>query len=663
MKPRWELFANWQPFLHHIRTLVLYFVTTADESVLLNKMERAGWVEDEFACHRGEWGRLRCVWPLVERVFGVQLDSGGEGGMETLATDGQMWLKMKGSKKEVEEAKLFVKGQVNEAMQQQVSYPELLYSVFCGAGGLFLDCIMKYTCAFVQVGPPGNLIISGLEEPVVRACSLILDLVEKYEHTQGWSTEAGAGPAGGPLDSCRAFRSLVEKWEDQHTLELLGLPAQLKETLLALVKESGLDPAKEPHRGPAAMDRVRERQREGEREGEREREKEEEREGESEEFLVRQKEKQVWQREGVGATPEHSEQLRGRERRRGKGAHTHTPSPTQLHTPHAPLPRKTTPPSVRGPPQHPDPPAPLTQPTTAHRTKHFTPATIVTGEQRFHEGLQTPFDLQLADDPGDPNLSQVIIDGSNVAMSHGLGLFFSCRGIALAVQYFWNRGHRRVTTFVPRWRQRKDPRVKEYQYLSQLQNLGCLSFTPSREVPGKIISSYDDRFMLQLAQETNGVIVTNDNLRDLLDESPDFNRIIRNRLLQYTFVGDHFMVPDDPLGRAGPHLNDFLRSRPRSPASGSHTGAGLAPPFSSTPQVSYRHAQTEALQDHSQPAGAAGRQRQAADPAVLREHLLQRFPGQDSLVTLAIQCNPDNNDITSLSHIIQSMQRERAEDR
>lgn len=34
-------------------------------------------------------------------------------------------------------------------------------------------------------------------------------------------------------------------------------------------------------------------------------------------------------------------------------------------------------------------------------------------------------------------------------------------------------------------------------------------------------------------------------------------------LLQYTFVGDHFMVPDDPLGRGGPHLEDFLRSEPR----------------------------------------------------------------------------------------------------
>lgn len=31
------------------------------------------------------------------------------------------------------------------------------------------------------------------------------------------------------------------------------------------------------------------------------------------------------------------------------------------------------------------------------------------------------------------------------------------------------------------------------------------------------------------------------------------------RLLQFTFVEDHFMIPDDPLGRNGPHLDDFLR--------------------------------------------------------------------------------------------------------
>uniref|UniRef100_A0A668AH88 Uncharacterized protein n=1 Tax=Myripristis murdjan TaxID=586833 RepID=A0A668AH88_9TELE len=41
---------------------------------------------------------------------------------------------------------------------------------------------------------------------------------------------------------------------------------------------------------------------------------------------------------------------------------------------------------------------------------------VVTGEQRFLEGLQTPFKLKLTDGPEDPELTMIIIDGSNVAM-------------------------------------------------------------------------------------------------------------------------------------------------------------------------------------------------------------------------------------------------------
>lgn len=40
---------------------------------------------------------------------------------------------------------------------------------------------------------------------------------------------------------------------------------------------------------------------------------------------------------------------------------------------------------------------------------------MVTGEQRFMEGLKKPFRLQLTDKPGDENLRMIIIDGSNVA--------------------------------------------------------------------------------------------------------------------------------------------------------------------------------------------------------------------------------------------------------
>lgn len=43
---------------------------------------------------------------------------------------------------------------------------------------------------------------------------------------------------------------------------------------------------------------------------------------------------------------------------------------------------------------------------------------------------------------------------------HGLQHYFSCRGIAMAVQYFWNRGHREVTVFIPTWQLKKNRRVQ-----------------------------------------------------------------------------------------------------------------------------------------------------------------------------------------------------------
>ncbi|XP_030222078.1 NEDD4-binding protein 1 [Gadus morhua] len=185
----------------------------------------------------------------------------------------------------------------------------------------------------------------------------------------------------------------------------------------------------------------------------------------------------------------------------------------------------------------------------------------VTGLARFHQSLRTPYTLSLPNEPGRAELRHIIIDGSNVAMAHGLRRFFSCRGIALAVEAFWRRGHREITVFVPQWRQKRDRLTIEQHFLNQLENLRLLSFTPSREVCGRRIASHDDRFLLHLAEKTEGVIVTNDNLRDFVDTSVAWLHIIKERLLPFTFVEDHFMIPDDPLGRHGPHLELFLRKR------------------------------------------------------------------------------------------------------
>lgn len=927
-------------------------------------------VEDEFACAGVLKGSLASLHATVERIFSVKF--GIEAGDLSQSNNEQIWLKLQGWRKNVTAAKLFVKGLVNQEEQQEVSYPGVLHCVFCGARGLFMDCLIRSTSAHIVVGSSGFLLISGLAEPVVRAYSLIMDLVERYESTQSRRAEAGDRAVGESLDSRRAFKTLVEDWEDRHILDLLVLPGSVKEILLDLVKDSGIGSSPSPavrDRRPQDLDRrwdsasgpaeglqkdskvrdpffqsggplderqTRSPQEVGEEEdqvaagaavkeegpelqanvGNKEfwlllkfftamgytedvvkrvlaqtgpkeasqildlvqqeqdrekmieqnkdepnhdnsvsksrernrpcetehREKEEAPGGvelkngdeqevhgeengatgrtardheEEEDFVLgvlkkaaascgymEQNVAEVYSRLPEGSTHQlllelqkdgskelgafkeepremddvvlgkkgpkagpsvfegQVELFRPAEKGESVGGgwaevelpdltvkepnlltwldepkqpSQYTSHPKQQHPPKTQTAHPVLP-DVKGPPMPTYPPS-LNPPPTSFQTNnqygpnssslklnhpnhnkglnpkppkrgpqaHQLPASqadspparardrwgftspslvAVTGQQRFLEGLQTGFQLQLEGTSGEPGLRTVIIDGSNVAMSHGLGHFFSCRGIALAVQHFWDRGHRDITAFLPQWRQKSDPKIKEQHYLTEMQNLGLVAFTPSREVQGKRISSYDDRFMLQLAQKTDGVIVTNDNLRDLSDETPVWRDIIKKRLLQYTFVGDHFMVPDDPLGRGGPHLDDFLRSEHRTPDPGNHSFAGVSntfpaskPPRPHTEVLNYRDRAPggagDVMRGGNRGRGRGKVQLGAPDPelvfradrspgetASLREELSQVFLGQDNMVTLVLQSHPAETDINALSDLILQLQQD-----
>ncbi|GAU97410.1 hypothetical protein RvY_08716 [Ramazzottius varieornatus] len=159
-------------------------------------------------------------------------------------------------------------------------------------------------------------------------------------------------------------------------------------------------------------------------------------------------------------------------------------------------------------------------------------------------------------------LRHIVIDGSNVAMSHGNKAIFSCRGIALCVEYFQQRGHQEITVFVPQWRKEAsttETPIIDQEVLLQLERQGLLTFTPSRYVQHKRVVCYDDRYILKLALETDGIVVSNDNYRDLIREDIQYRQVVEQRLLMYSFVNDRFMPPDDPLGRHGPTLQQFLR--------------------------------------------------------------------------------------------------------
>lgn len=98
-------------------------------------------------------------------------------------------------------------------------------------------------------------------------------------------------------------------------------------------------------------------------------------------------------------------------------------------------------------------------------------------------------------------LRPIVIDGSNLAMSHGNKEVFSCRGIKICVDWFRSRGHKDITVFVPKWRKensRIDNPILDQEILNDLEKERMLVFTPSRLVGGKRLICYDDRYILKV---------------------------------------------------------------------------------------------------------------------------------------------------------------------
>uniref|UniRef100_A0A2A4JRD3 RNase NYN domain-containing protein n=2 Tax=Heliothis virescens TaxID=7102 RepID=A0A2A4JRD3_HELVI len=154
-------------------------------------------------------------------------------------------------------------------------------------------------------------------------------------------------------------------------------------------------------------------------------------------------------------------------------------------------------------------------------------------------------------------LRMVVIDGSNVAMEHTKGRMFSVEGLKICIDYFVRRGHV-VKAFVPRFRckygKSSDPKL-----LDLLERQGLVVYTPSREIQGKTCVPYDDRYILQCAAEFDGVVVSGDNYKDLINENKRWRYIIENRILPFTWVNNMIMFPKDPFGRGGPTLETLLK--------------------------------------------------------------------------------------------------------
>ena len=90
-------------------------------------------------------------------------------------------------------------------------------------------------------------------------------------------------------------------------------------------------------------------------------------------------------------------------------------------------------------------------------------------------------------------------------------------------------------------------------------NLVFSIFSHARHAGNKLIRGDDDLYILQVAHEIDGIVLSNDQYRQYWDTQPIYREIIEKRLIQPLFVHNKLILPPDPLGKSGPKLEQFLR--------------------------------------------------------------------------------------------------------
>ncbi|MEN2498042.1 MAG: hypothetical protein MHMPM18_002367 [Marteilia pararefringens] len=169
--------------------------------------------------------------------------------------------------------------------------------------------------------------------------------------------------------------------------------------------------------------------------------------------------------------------------------------------------------------------------------------------------IENPFNVR-----EDALLRPIVVDGMNVAMQNG-SRRFSWRHLEIVVDFFLSRGHTDINVVLPK---RCEGQVKncieDFRIMKRLRDAGALVWAPTREtIDGRNLNPYDDRYIVRVAEMKQAIIVSNDQYRDLMRNNILWKEYIKDNLLMFTFVGHAVLFPEDPLGKDGPCLDDFLK--------------------------------------------------------------------------------------------------------
>lgn len=184
----------------------------------------------------------------------------------------------------------------------------------------------------------------------------------------------------------------------------------------------------------------------------------------------------------------------------------------------------------------------------------------------FKDDEVEPMDIDIDEDEtgSDPSdLKPIIIDGCNICHQYSEYMSphdkFSAKGLSVTYDCLKKLGYQdqNIVMIMKRVPQKV---IEDAEILEKFENQGLLFYAPSRQVNKvNLIQSDDDLFILKTAKELDGIVLSNDQFRHQKSTHPEYKDVIEKRLIQPRFIRGKLILPDDPLGKDGPKLDEFLK--------------------------------------------------------------------------------------------------------
>ena len=156
---------------------------------------------------------------------------------------------------------------------------------------------------------------------------------------------------------------------------------------------------------------------------------------------------------------------------------------------------------------------------------------------------------------------KIVIDGLNICheySKHLIGVEFSVEGLIVVYEHLKKLGYKdeKIVIIMKQIPRQYD---SERRIAQILEDKNVLHYAPSRRSGKGYIQSDDDLFILKTAKILNAIVLSNDQFRKEKESHPEYSNVIENCVIQPRFISGKLILPDDPLGKNGPKLEEFLR--------------------------------------------------------------------------------------------------------